>query len=110
MESPLKSPKKYVSNVWYKVFFVLGVVLFVVLLFFEFIGNPNITQSFAGGFFFLGIGEWINHKNLPAIFELGTYTLFISKTLWKPKILGLVFDILGIFFFFYAIKLILNNL
>ncbi len=109
-ESPLLFLKKFVTDAWYKVFIVLGVVLFAVSLIFELKGITNIAQLFAGGFFFLGIGEWINHKDLPAVFELGTFTLFITKTSWKPKILGLVFDILGIFLFFIGINLILNYL
>ncbi len=110
MELPRKFLKKFVLDVWYKVFMVLGAVLFAVSLIFEIKGISDIAQSLAGGFFFLGMGEWINHKDLPPVFELGTFTLFITKTSWKPKILGLVFDIFGIFFFFLAINLLLNYL
>ncbi len=106
--SPPGFLKKFVLDGWYKGLIVLGAVLFVVTLIIEIKGITNIVQSFAGGFLFLSIGEWINHTDLPPIFELGTHTLLITKKLWKPKILGLMFDLIGIIFVIIAMSSILN--
>ncbi len=108
MESPPGSLKKFVLHAWYKISMSLGVALFVIFLFVEIKGITNTGQLLAGGFFFLGIGEWINHRDMPPIFELGTNTLWITKNLWKPKILGLVLDLIGISLIFLAIISITN--
>lgn len=105
--------KNLALDVWYKVFIVVGAVLFIVSLIVDLKGiTNNQAQLLAGGLFFLGIGEWINHSKTQDILPPNVYTggraLLITTSKWKPKIIGVLFDIIGIFLLYSAINSILN--
>jgi hypothetical protein len=85
---------------WYKAIVYIGGAALLVSFFTDVKGITNIQlQLLAGGFFFLGIGEWKNHKKLTTIKPPNAYTgpaAYITYTLWKPDIIGLLFDLTGI--------------
>ena len=76
---------------WYKVMIVGGFFLIIISLFIEVKGITNIQLLLiAGGFFFIGIGEWINHSLAIESKPPNAYTgpaARISYLVWKPKLL-----------------------
>jgi hypothetical protein len=98
------NPGDFLKNLsletWYKVFIVVGAALFAVGLFVEVHGITNAQlELFSAGLFFLGIGEWKNHKRESYIKPPNAYTgpaALIEYTVRKPDLLGLLFDLIGI--------------
>ncbi len=105
--------KNLVLDKWYKVFIVVGAVLFIVSLIFDLKGISNSQALLlAGGLFFFGVGEWINDGKILSIYPPNVYTggsaLQVTTHKWQPKIIGLFFDILGLFLILSAVNALLN--
>ncbi len=87
-------------DTWYKVFVYLGGIFLTVSFFLEVKGITNWQlQLLAGGIFFLGVGEWKNHKVLSGIKPPNVYTgpaALVSTTVRKPDFFGLFFDFVGL--------------
>lgn len=85
---------------WYKALMSIGGIALVGSFFFEVQGITNRQlQMIAAGLFFLGLGEWKNHKEESYIKPPNVYTgptALITVTSWKPDVIGLFFDLLGI--------------
>src|SRR5687768_7959605 len=98
---------------WYKVLTYMGGILLILSFFFEVKGITNLQlQLLSGGTFFLGIGEWKNHKTDSWIKPPNAYTgptALITKTEWRPDLVGLLFDIIGITLIVISIKSIYYN-
>jgi len=105
--------KNLVLDNWYKVFIVVGVVLFITSLKFDLKVITNRQgELLAGGLFFLGIGEWINDTTEQHIIPPNAYNggqaLLVTFSVWKPSLIGLIFDILGLVLLFSALNSIFN--
>lgn len=92
--------KELTLDAWYKSLVYIGGVALIISFSFEVKGINNIQlQLLASGFFFFGLGEWKNHKNEYAIKPPNAYTgppALITFSMWKPDIVGLLFDLVGI--------------
>jgi hypothetical protein len=102
--------KYFTIDKWYKVFIVVGAIFFGISLAFEVKGITNFqAQLLSGGIFFIGIGEWKNHKVYKSIMPANAYTGgpgIITSIKREPDSLGIIFDIIGIALivtFFYQI-------
>jgi len=92
--------KGFSIDAWYKVFVYAGAALFGVSLFFEVKGISNSQlQLFSAAIFFIGLGEWTNHQKQHAIKPPNAYTgptALLTRIVWKPTFVGIVFDSLGL--------------
>ncbi len=85
---------------WYKVFVYSGLFLFVISLFLPIKGITNSElQLLSGGFFFIGIGEWLswkvaNHFKPPNIYT--GLAGMLSYPIRQHNFLGWFFILLGI--------------
>jgi len=83
-------------DTWYKVLVYLGGIGFILSLFIP-IPIAGVTNkqviSISLGMFFLGLGEWKNHKYL-SWWEIPT--VFAQTKIRKPDVIGIVFDIVGL--------------
>ena len=99
---------------WYKVLTYVGGILLILSFFFEVKGITNSQlQLLSGGIFFLGMGEWKNHKTDSWIKPPNAYTgqtALITRTEWRPDLIGLLFDIIGITLIFLSIRSIYSNI
>ena len=95
-------------DTWYKAFVYLGGLVLLISFFVEVKGITNTQlQLLAGGCFFIGIGEWKNHKVASWIKPPNVYTgpaalikVPIRKADWVGRILdtsGLVLVGLGLY-------------
>jgi len=91
--------KNLALDAWYKAFVYLGGVVFVLSLIFDFKGITNgQAQLLFLGIFFIGIGEWKNHKTASWIKPSNAYTggpALMSANVRQPDGLGIAFDFLG---------------
>lgn len=87
-------------DTWYKAFIYVGGIALLLSLFIDVKEITNLQlQQIAGGVFLFGIGEWKNHKKESWIKPPNAYsgpTALITQTVWKPDIIGLCFDLIGI--------------
>jgi len=85
---------------WYKVFVYLGGFVLVVSLFVEVRGITNAQlQLISSGFFFIGIGEWKNHKVASWIKPPNVYTgptALVQVPIRKADLFGICLDIIGL--------------
>jgi len=92
--------KNLAIDVWYKAFISLGGVLFVIALLVDVKGITNgQLQLLASGMFFVGVGEWKNHKVASWFKPPSAYTGgagFVSGTVRSPDLIGIAFDLIGI--------------
>ena len=92
---------------WYKVFVYIGGAVLVFSVFVDVKGITNTQlQLLAGGIFFLGIGEWKNHKVETWIKPPNAYTgpaAYISATVRKPDFVGIIFDLMGFVLFILGV-------
>jgi hypothetical protein len=82
------------------------------------IAPTSITVQFVPGFLmglgllFFGVGEWINRPQRTEIQTskiVGTY-IKTTNNPWKPTVVGVVFDALGIGLFLFGLFLIVPHL
>jgi hypothetical protein len=87
-------------DAWYKVFVYLGAVGFIISLFIDVKGITNQELLiFSLGLFFIGVGEWKNHKWLSYIKPPNAYTgpsAFIQQEARHPDFVGVSFDVIGV--------------
>jgi hypothetical protein len=92
--------KNLVLDTWYKALVYVGGLILLLSLFIEVKGIANQQlQLLSTGIFFFGLGEWKNHKKESFIKPPNVYTgptALISYTVWKPDLLGILFDLIGI--------------
>jgi hypothetical protein len=85
---------------WYKALVYIGGISLVLSFFVDAKGISNTDlQLIAGGAFLLGLGEWKNHKQDSYIKPPNAYTgptAFITKTVWRPDIIGIILDLAGL--------------
>ncbi len=97
---------------WYKVVIYLGVILLIISLVVEIKVINNKQLLFLSlGFLFGGVGEWINHRKDTVIKPPNAYTgptMLIEFEVWKPKLIGVIFDIIGIGLLAFSLYWILN--
>ena len=97
---------------WYKVFVYAGLFLFIISLFLPIKGITNSElQLLSGGFFFIGIGEWLSWMMASKIKPPNIYTgpaALISYPIRKHTFLGWFFIILGIVMIMLFMLKILN--
>jgi hypothetical protein len=92
--------KGLILDAWYKAFMYIGGIALLLSFFLDVKGLTNSQlQLIAGGVFLLGIGEWKNHKQDSWVKPPNVYTgptALITRTAWKPDIIGLALDLIGI--------------
>ncbi len=92
--------KNLVLDTLYKALVYVGGLILVLSLFIEVKGITNQQlQLLSTGVFFFGLGEWKNHKKESFMKPPNAYTgpaALISYTVWKPDLLGILFDIIGL--------------
>jgi uncharacterized membrane protein len=98
---------------WYKALFFLGAGLFLVSIFVDIRGMSNTLLVFISlGMFFIGFGEWLNAGKVVAIIPpnvyLGGQAIKVEQPAWRPRPLGLLLDLVGIFMLFIGIYIFLN--
>lgn len=93
-------------DAWYMVFVYLGGLFLIGSIFFpiQWITNKQLILV-SSGMLFVGLGEWKNHKyyywNKPPNAYTGSATLIQTKTR-KVDLVGVIFDIIGIFLIILA--------
>lgn len=90
-------------DAWYKVLVYLGGIGFILSLYIPIpiVGVTNKQVILISlGMFFLGLGEWKNHKYL-SWWE--TPTVFAQTKIRKPDVIGISFDILGLSLLFIGL-------
>ena len=91
--------KNLALDSWYKVFIVLGAGLFLYSIFVETHGLTNKQVSLFGlSLFFVGIGEWKNHK---VKVEIKPPNAYVPGGIYQwgvrsPDLVGYIFVFLGI--------------
>jgi len=86
---------KLALDQWWKAVLVAGILISVAA-----ISVKEKDGTLVGvGLFFIGAGEWINHPKHTQITPMdgGFFTGEIYP--WKPSILGILFDVIGILLF-----------
>ncbi len=87
-------------DTWYKVFVYLGGVVLVISLFVEVKGITNTQlQLLSAGCFFIGIGEWKNHKVEVWTKPPNVYTgpaALIQVPIRKADMIGIILDVVGL--------------
>jgi hypothetical protein len=87
-------------DTWYKALIYIGGLTLLLSLFYSVKGITNSQlQLISSGTFLIGVGEWKNHKHAYGIKPANAYTgkpLLITRTYWKPDLIGLVLDVAGI--------------
>lgn len=91
--------KGLIVDSWYKAFIYIGALAFLTSLFVDVKGLTNFQlQILSGGMFFIGVGEWINHKTNIYYKSPNVYTGpggYVYETVWKPSFIGILFDLIG---------------
>jgi len=91
--------KNLALDTWYKAFLYIGAMLFVISLMVEIKGLTNgQLQLLSASLFFIGIGEWKNHKVECWIKPPNVYTggpALMSRVVRVPDIIGIAFDFFG---------------
>ena len=94
--------KNLAIDTWYKAFVYIGGVVLIASLFAEVKGITNgQAQLFSLVFFFIGIGEWKNHKTASWIKPENAYTggpALMSAKVRQPDVFGVGCIILGVIF------------
>lgn len=90
-------------DAWYKALMYVGFVLFIMALTVDVRGIPNQELLlFSSGIFFLGLGEWKNHKTAAWFKESNAYTggpgLFQAKVRSADAV-GILLDGAGLLLF-----------
>lgn len=101
------------SDTWYKAVMSLGVIGFVIALMVDIkaISN-NQLLLLSLGLFFIGLGEWKNHKKVSFIKEANAYTgpaAFIKSTVRKPDLIGTILVVLGVLLLIISIGTIVYS-
>ena len=85
---------------WYKACLYIGGVVLVVSFVVEVKGITNLQlQLLAGGSFFIGLGEWKNHKPVSWIKEANFWTggpALMKGIVRKPDLVGRLFNLIGV--------------
>jgi len=87
-------------DTWYKAFVYLGGLVLTISFFVEAKGITNTQlQLLSAGVFFVGIGEWKNRKILAYMKPSNAYgpAALFQKPIRKPDLVGILFDIIGVF-------------
>lgn len=91
--------KALALDAWYKAFVYVGVVLLAVGLTVDVRGVTNgELLLIAAGVFFIGIGEWKNHKTLAWIKPPNIYTggaALMQTKVRQPDAFGIIIDMVG---------------
>lgn len=92
--------KSLLLDAWYKALIYIGGLTLVLSLFLEVkdLSNSQVQQV-ALGVFLLGLGEWKNHKEVSTIKPPNAYTgpaMILSGLVWRPDLVGLLLDGLGV--------------
>ncbi len=105
--------KNLVVDSWYKAFVYLGALVFVISLFWDVKGITNAQAlMLSAGLFLIGIGEWMNRTDELSVKPPNVYTgptAFITTTVRKPCLVGIVLDLLGLALLALAIWNILKT-
>jgi len=92
--------KSLAIDTWYKALVYIGGLVLVLSLFVEVKGlSSSQVQLVSAGVFLVGLGEWKNHKFLPMIKPPNAYTgpaMYMNVPVWKPDLIGVVLDLLGL--------------
>ncbi len=95
-------------DTWYKAFMYIGGIVLVGSFFLEVKGITNTQlQLVSAGLFFIGIGEWKNHKSESFIKPPNAYTgpaALITHSVWKPDLIGLLLDVAGLVLMIMGIR------
>lgn len=97
-----------IVDTWYKKIIPLGGVLFLFTVFWEFGFISSYPLSFfAVGLILVGLGELVNHKNLP---QRSTYGPTRPKiTIRKTEETGILLDAVGLFCFVMGFYLMFSS-
>jgi hypothetical protein len=99
--------KNFAIDTWYKAVMYLGGVVTAVSFFVDVKGLTNHQlQLLSGGAFLIGLGEWKNHKPRSQWKEANAYTGGPGILTWterKADLLGVLFDLIGVFMIGLAI-------
>ncbi len=94
-------------DAYYMILVYLGAFLFVFSLFIPTLWLSNrLLGLFALGIFFIGLGEWKNHKWRSWIKESNVYTggpALMKVKIREPDIIGYLLDFIGLLFLLKAI-------
>lgn len=87
-------------DTWYKALMCIGGVVLTLSIFLPTHGlTVNVWQLLSGGTFFIGLGEWKNHKMFTFIKPPNAYTgppAVMSGIMRKPDMLGSFFTLAGV--------------
>lgn len=106
--------KSLVLDTWYKALVYLGGLVLVLSLFIEVRGISNYqVQMISLGIFLFGLGEWKNHKFISTIKPPNVYTgpaMHMRIPVWKPDLIGIIFDLAGFSLIFLGIRSIVLSI
>lgn len=93
-------------DAWYSVMLVLSAFILLLSLTMNLkVSDQAIVQLASLGGVFIGLGEIINHPMQQAILSRNIITgpLKVSGKPWKPTVLGIIFDFIGLAFVIAAL-------
>lgn len=104
MDNPLSKLK---IDYWYHAIMVVSIVILIVALTIKLEGvNNSLVQLVSLGFFFIGLGEWINHPLQTSLHPPSIHMPTGGVTTGYPrnnKFIGILFVILGVFLIAFGI-------